>query len=193
VKLPARLQWSRLSGRERLILGMVVAVVIGLVGFQLYDHQRKNALKLKSQLEELTNQVAQMSADLPVKEAQLQQAAARQTEVKARAAVEAQTQQQLTAAGGFSQLLTELARMAKDEGIEIVSVKLGDTRDQGTYVELPITIEVRASFRLLGEYLHRLQHLPQLVVVGKVRMETTLETSPLLKAGVETIGFVGKT
>ncbi len=193
MKLPEQLQWDKLSGRERIILGLTMVAAIGTAVFYLYGLQQKRLLDLNNQLTGLTDEIASLAAELPLRRQALQQAAA-DTELAAKQAeAVAQARQRLSGVGGFSALLDEIARMAKDEGIEVVSVKLGDPRDQGGYVELPITIEVTANFRMLGEYLQRLQQLPQLVVVGKLRMETSEQTSPMLRAGVETVSFRAKT
>jgi Tfp pilus assembly protein PilO len=194
VNLPEQLPWERLNIRERIILGLTVTFAVGAVIFYLYDLQQKRLLGLKSQLAGLTDEISSLAADLPLRKKALQEAAANKERAAREAAAAAQAQQRLAGGeGGFSALLDEIARMAREEDVEVVSVKLGDPRDQGGYVELPLTIEVASNFRMLGGYLHRLQHLPQLVVVGKVQLETSAQTSPILRVGVEAVSFRGKT
>ncbi|MEW6325525.1 MAG: type 4a pilus biogenesis protein PilO [Nitrospirota bacterium] len=193
MKLPGKLQWDRLSERERMIVGLTLTVVLGAVGFYFYEGQQQRVMGLKSRLRGLENEISMLKAELPLKEVAVKRAEGQQIEAEERLSLAAQTQQQLKGGRGFSSLMTEMARMAKDEGVEVISIELGSPRDQGSYLEMPATITLQAEFRTLGEYLHRLQHLPQLVVVGKVRMETSEQISPMLTAGVETVSFMGKT
>ncbi len=193
MKLPEQLQWNRLAAREQMILGLTAVVILSIVGFLLYEAQQKKVIALKRELETVENQINMLQAELPLRQVAVQRAEGQQAEAQEQLSLVAKTQQQLKGGQGFSALMSEIARMARDEGIEVMSIELGTPRDQGNYVEVPVTIKVSAQFRRLGEYLHRLQQLPQLVVVGKVKMETTSQTSPLLNAGVETISFMGKT
>jgi Tfp pilus assembly protein PilO len=194
MKLPAQFRWDRLSGRERLILASVVVVVIGTIGLQLHSMQQKRLADLRGQLQAVKDEIAALTGELPVKQRDVEQANTQQAEAKEREKLVAHTQQQLVESKGFAALMNEIFQVAREEDIEVMAVKPGEIKDRGNYLELPITIEVKSKFLALGEYIHKLEHLSnQLVVIGGVRIETNAQMSPLLKVGLQAVSFTGKT
>jgi Tfp pilus assembly protein PilO len=190
MKLSALVQ--KLAPREQIILWMTVAVLIGIGGFLLHDWQQKKLLALNSQLNGVKTEIRTLMSDVQVRQKEVDQAAAQQVAAKTRASEAAHTQEQLSQGGRVSELVTELMRVAKEEGVDIVSIKPGEPRDQGGYIELPMTIDLRARFRGLGEYLHQMQHLQQVVLVGRVRVGPAAVEGSALAVEVETVSFLGK-
>jgi len=192
MKLPARLQWHRLAPREQMIALLTVAVLIGVGDFMLHDWQQKKLLVLNGRLNDVKNEIRGVKADVLLRQNEIDQASARQVEAKARASLAAQTQEQLSQRGKLSALVAELMRIAKEENIQVVSIKPGEPQDQGGYVELSMTLDIRGQFRNLGEYLHQVQHLQHMVLVGRVHMELQTVEQSMLTVQVETVSFMGK-
>ena len=191
LKLPGQHHWERLSGRERLIIGFTVVALLGAGAFQLHSMQQQKLQRLTRQLESFHNQIVSLSAELPVKQRDVARATAQQQSAKERKSQFAKTREQLVGGGTISSLLTEMTNLANQENIVVVSVQPGETRNRGEFSELPITLEVKSRFRNLAEYLQQLEHLSELVVVGKIQIKTTPQTSPELSVNVEVVSFFG--
>jgi Tfp pilus assembly protein PilO len=192
MKLPARLQWHKLARREQIIAALTAAVVIGTVGFYLHDMQQATLRNLGSRLTDLDNEIRGLNAELPFRQKEVEQAGLRQVAAKARASLAAQTQELLSQRGRLSSLVDELMRLAKEDDIQIISIKPGVPQDYGGYVELPITMDVRARFRSLGEYLHQVQHLQQVVLVGRIHVKLSALEQDALTVQMDTVSFMGK-
>ncbi|MBI3621375.1 MAG: type 4a pilus biogenesis protein PilO [Nitrospirae bacterium] len=189
-KLFALLQ--KLSPREQFIAWAVIAALVVSGGVMLHDAQQKKLLALKGQLDAVKNEIGGLKSEVLLRQKEVDQAAAQQVEAKTRATLVAQTQQQLSQGGRVSELVSELMRTAKEGGVDVLSIKPGEQRDQGSYVELPVTMELRARFRSLGEYLQQVQHLQQVVLVGRVRVEPSTVEGAVLTVEVGTVSFLGK-
>jgi Tfp pilus assembly protein PilO len=183
---------ERLAPREQIIAWLVLAALIISGGVLLHDSQQKKLLVLKDQLDGLKNEIKSLKAETELRQKDVDQAVAQQVKAKTEASLAAQTQQQLSQGGRLSELVAELMRAAKEGGIEVVSIKPGEQRDQGSYIELPVTMELRARFRSLGEYLQQVQRLQQVVLVGRVRMEPSAVEGAVLTVEVDTVSFLGK-
>jgi len=192
MKLPAQLQWHRWAPREQMIALLVVAVAIGTGDLQLHDWQQKRLQVLNGRLSDVKNEIRGVKADMLLRQREIEQAAAQQEDVKARASLAAQTQEQLSQRGRLSALVADLMRIAKEEGIQVISIKPGEPQDQGGYVELSITMELRSRYRSLGEYLHQVQHLPQVVLVGRIHVEPSSVEQAMLTVHMDTVSFLGK-
>jgi len=178
--------------REQIIIWMTVAVAIGTIGFLGHDWQQRKLLARAGELAGVKNEIKTLQAELQLRQQEVDRAAAQQVESKSRATLAARTQEQLSQSGRLSALVGELMRVAKDEGVEVMSIRPGDARDQGAYIELPIVIGLRARFRGLGEYLHQVQHLQQVVLVGRVRVDPSSNEDSTLTVQVDTVSFLGK-
>jgi len=192
MKLPGQLQWRKLAPREQIIIFLAAFVILGAAGVYLHDKLRAKLLALDSQLSDLKNETQGLKAELLLRQKEVDRAGAKQVAAKVRASLAAQTQAQLSQGGRLSSLIDELMRLAKEDDIQVISIKPGQPQDQGGYMELSITMDVQARFRNLGEYLHQMQHLQQVVLVGHVRAELLTVEQATLRVQVETVSFMGK-
>lgn len=192
MKRPVQRQGCTFSPRDQMIVALIVALAIVAVGVYLNDIQQTTLRNLESQIADLKNEIHGLKADLPLRQKEVEQAGVQQVPVTARTSLAAQTQIQLSRRARLSSLVDELMRVAKEDDIEILSIKPGEPRDHDGYMELPITMDVRARFRSLGEYLQQVQHLQQVVLVGRICVERSVVDQAGLTVQMETVSFMGK-
>jgi Tfp pilus assembly protein PilO len=192
LKLPARLQWHTRGFREQIIAALAAAVVIGAVGFYLHHMQLATLRNLSSRVTEMEHEIRGLHAELSLRQNEITQAGVRQGAAEAHASPTAQTREFLSQRGRFSSLIDELIRLANEDDIQIISIKPGVPQEYDGYVELPMTIEVRARFRRLGEYLHQVQHLQQVVLVGRIHAQLLAVEQAALTVQMETVSFMGR-
>lgn len=162
-------QWRKLAIPAQIIVTLIVAAAIVAAGLYLNDIQQAKLRDLKVQMTDLKNEIHDLKAELPLRQTAVEQARAQQVSVTARTSPAAQTQMQLLQQGRLSSLIDGLMRAAKEDDVQIISIKPGEPQDHDSYVELPIIMDVRARFRSLGEYLQEVQQLQQVVLVGRIR------------------------
>jgi Tfp pilus assembly protein PilO len=185
-------QWRTLALPARIIVALTVAAAIVAAGLYLHDSQQAKLRELKLQMTDLKNEIHDLKAELPLRQKAVEQARVQQMPVTARTSLAAQTQKQLSQQGRLSSLIDGLMRAATEDDVQIISIKPGEPQDHDSYVELPITMDVRARFRSLGEYLQQVQQLQQVVLVGRISVALSVLEPAGLTVQMEAVSFLGK-
>jgi Tfp pilus assembly protein PilO len=185
-------QWRKLAILARIIVVLIVAAAIVTAGLYLNDIQQAKLRDLTVRMTDLKNEMRDLKAELPLRQNAVEQARARQAPVNARTSPAPQTQIELAQQGRLSSLIDGLMRAAEEDDVQIISIKPGEPQDHDSYVALPITMDVRARFRSLGEYLQEVQQLQQVVLVGRISMELSVVEQAGLTVRVAAVSFLGK-
>jgi Tfp pilus assembly protein PilO len=192
MNLSAQRQRPLCGPRVRIVMYLALAAAIGTAGAYFHEGQRAKLRALGSQLADLNREVAGLKAETLRRQQAVAGAGARQSAEQVRASLAAPLREQVLQQGHLSALIDDLMRLAQQNGIQVISIAPGELQDQGSYVELPITLQVQARFRNLGEFLHQVQHLQQVVLVGRVRAELAAVEQASLNVQMETVSFMGK-
>ncbi|HTP41663.1 MAG TPA: type 4a pilus biogenesis protein PilO [Nitrospiria bacterium] len=185
-------RWQTRPLLVRILICLAVVAATGTAGVYLHEGQQAKLRAFGSRLAEVNNEVAGLKAELSRRQQEATEAGASQSPVQGRASLAAHGREPLLPREHFSALLDDLMRLAQQDGIQVISISPGVLQDHGGYVELPINLQVQARFRNLGEYLHQVQQLRQVVLVGRVRAELTAVEQALLTVQMDTVSFVGK-
>jgi Tfp pilus assembly protein PilO len=192
MKPPVQRQWCQIGPRSQMIVILTVALAVVAVGVYLNDIQQAKLRNLELQLTSLENDIHGLKAELPLRQKEVELAGVQQVAVTGRTSPAAHTETEPLQPGRLSSLIDDLMRLAQEDDIQIISIKPGDPMDRDGYVELPITMGVRARFRSLGEYLQQVQHLQQVVLVGRISVELSAVEQAGLTVQMETVSFLGK-
>jgi len=192
VKLSSHRWWHRTASRVQVIIFLVLIAMIGAAGVYVHDRQRATLRALGARLADLQREVTGLKADVLQRQQEAAQLGGQQAAAKTNALLAALTQAQPSQQGRYSTLIDDLMQLAKQNGVQVISIRPGEPQDHGSYVEWPIVLEVQAHFRDLGEYLHQVQQLRQVVLVGRIRAELSAVERSALTVQMETVSFVGK-
>jgi Tfp pilus assembly protein PilO len=185
-------QWRMLALPAQIIVALIVAAAIVAAGLYLHDIQQTKLRDLRVRLTDLKSEIHDLKAELPLRQKAVEQARAQQVPDTAHTSPAAHAQMQQLQQGRLSSLIDGLMRAAKEDDVQIISIKPGEPQDHDSYVELPITMDVRARFRSLGEYLQEVQQLQQVVLVGRISVELSVAEQAGLAIQLAAVSFLGK-
>lgn len=192
IGLLKRLDWTRLTLRERVLFVLTLGVM-GVVLVSLLFWPTKQRIELHQvQLQALTSEIKKTQALLP--------------EARDKAFELRQIRQKGEVAGGFlvkasdilpggsrlSSFLEELTRLARLQRVEFVSVRPEGVEDKGSYLQLTMRIDVQSRFRELGEYLLMLENLPRVIIIDEMKVESSTETTPYVMAHLKATTYMAK-
>jgi hypothetical protein len=172
--------FSSLSLRERfLVVGGYLIVILVLLTM-VYLPKQREAARLEERLKTLKLEIQTLSMALQELQRRAQTVSQNPPEQGQPATLKiAQGEERI------SNILGELAGMAKREGIELISVRpevLGETEG---FLRLSLQIDIRSRFIAFLRYLERLEGLSSPIAISDIRMETNKETSPMVSSGLK--------
>lgn len=155
LKLPLYQRLAMLGGLVLLIVGLCVWF-LGLPKYEELTALRQEAAKLDSEI------------------AQKRQVAANLGKFKAEfAKMEKQLEKALTRLPNQSEipsLLTNLAGLAKDNGLEVQSFKPGAEAPKGFFAEVPADLNLRGTYHQLALFAGAVSDLPRIVNLNNLSM-----------------------
>lgn len=187
-----RLDWTRLTLRERILFVLTLGV-IGVVFVSLMFLPTKQRIELdRVQLQALTSEITKAQALLPEVRAEAEEL--QQVRQKGEVAGEFSVKASDILPGGsrLSSFLEELTRLARLQRVEFVSVRPEGVEDKGSYLQLTMRIDVKSRFRELGEYLLMLENLPRAIIIDEMKVESSTETTPYVMAHLKATTYMAK-
>lgn len=172
----------KLSTREQIITAAVglVAIVFVVNQFVLEPHTKK-VRKLKTELEELNNQLTSIGPKLVEFNSLNANLAKKKRQV-------AELEQALSYQAEVAELIHEVSRQAKTQGLQIQNIRPGkDTalRTQGgkmgEFRRLVLNLGIRGLYEQLGKFIGSLEKQPFYVKVAELRVEPGRERPELLE------------
>jgi len=184
------LKWdiSKLSLREKLIIAGTVAFLFYFVFYQmLYLSKAKDYSMLRDENTTINNEIKAFSA-------QLSEAAAKINELKKTATEPAVSGKREFRgdASKLSSLLEEFTRLARVAKVDFIAVKPVLVEDKGRYFELKLSIDLKARYQQLGEYIKTLEELSRGVIINDIKIESNPFMGPQASARVEAVTYIAK-
>lgn len=183
-----KLDLSKLSWREKTIIIVTMIAAFYFLFYQtLYLSKAKEVNSLRSEIITINNEITSFTA-------QITEMAKRIDELKKAAPANELTEiKRLTGdATKLSFLLEEFTRLARGTKVDFIAIKPTMVEDKGRYMELKLSIDLRARYQQLGEYVKALENLPRGMVINDIRIELNLASHPLSTARIDAITFIPK-
>lgn len=151
--------------RRFTILGVLVALIVGAFVWFLW-------LPEYEKLEGMDQDIVRLEAEL----IQKKQIADNLPKFKAEfAKLEKLLQEALTQLPNKKEiptLLTNLATLAKDNGLEVVSFKPGSEVNQGFYAEVPASLDLIGSYHQIAEFAQAVGKLSRIVNLSELKLSS---------------------
>lgn len=158
-------QWSKLSKRERILFVSTLMAALYALTFFVIQPRMAERQRLDAQKKSLQQEVSALSSTIPI----LMQ--------KAEAGKTIPTPVVLTDTS-LSNILEEIGRQARIKEVQLIELKPSIAEKKEGYEVIPIQIKSRSRFFNLGEYVAALERLPRPIIVERLKIESTPETSP---------------
>lgn len=177
--------WERLSGRERVLLTVTGMALLSALIYQYPYSMRERA-------------VASLRAAASATDLEIQELAARHTELRVRSAeikaggAGALQARALVDQQGVITVLDDVSGEARRLGVNLVSIHPSREVDKENYKEVAMNLDLKARYRDLGEYFRRLEALARVVNIRKLRMEACPDASSVCAVQVEAVAYVAK-
>ncbi len=183
-----KLDISKLNLREKLIAAGTLAFLLYFVFYQmLYLSKSAEYSRLREEITTINNEIKAFSA-------QLSEAAAKINELKKRGTESAVSDKREYRgdASKLSSLLEEFTRLARVAKVDFIAIKPVLVEDKGRYFELKLSMDLKARYQQLGEYIKTLEELPRGVVINDIKIESNPSMSPQAAARVEAVTYIVK-
>ena len=191
-QLLKRLDWTRLTLRERILFVLTLGVVgVAFVSLMFLPTRQRIELD-QAQLTALKGEIAKTQALLPEVRAKAEEL--QQVRQKGEVAGEFSAKASDILPGGsrLSSFLEELTRLARLQQVDFVSVRPEGVEDKGSHLQLTMRIDVQSRFRELGEYLLMLENLPRAIIIDEMKVESSTETTPYVMAHLKATTHMAK-
>lgn len=145
------------------ILGVVLLIIIGGFVYFLYlpkHEEYRQLLETGATLQAKLEQDRRIANDLPKFEAEYQR-------------MQQQLEEALTQLPNEKEiptLLTNIASLAKDQGLEVLRFKPGGEVPKGFYAEVPVELKLSGSFHQVALFFQSVGELSRIVNMGNLTM-----------------------
>jgi len=160
VKLP--------TSKKILILGVLVAVMVGLYVYLIYWPNQELLKKKKVEMAALESQVR----ELRIVAANMKRFQAESVKLREELKVAIT---QLPTSKEIPALLTSISRLGKDSGLEFLLFKPAPEVSKEFYAEIPVEIRVRGSYNNAALFFEKVGKLPRIVNISEVGMDNAKE------------------
>lgn len=181
--LSARIQvlWRKLSKRERIIVAITVACLLSAFIYQV------PYTILTRSLNSVRTRISAMEKDIIDQTAQI-------VELNRRASID------MSASAGWDLadqksavlFLEDMSGTARRMGVSLVAVHPAQEITRERYKELSMNLDLKGRYRELGEYFKRLERLPKVVNIRKIRIEACPDASSVCAAQIEAVTYMAK-
>lgn len=162
-----QLQWSKLSKRERILfVSTLFALLYSFVFFFLQPRMAERQ-RLDQQKKTLQQEISMLSSTIPVLMRRAEAANPSESEPVP-----------VLSNASLSTILEELSRQARIKEVQLMELKPSPAEKKEGYEILQIQVKSRSRFFNLGDYISALERLPRPIVIERLKIESTAETSP---------------
>ena len=160
VKLP--------TSRKILILGVLVAVLVGLYVYLIYWPNQELLKKKKVEMAALESQVRELRIVAANMKRFQTEAAKLREELKVAIT-------QLPTSKEIPSLLSNISQLGKDSGLEFLLFKPAGEVSKEFYAEIPVEIRVRGTYNNVALFFDKVGKLPRIVNISEVAMDNAKE------------------
>lgn len=152
-----------------LILCVILLLIVGAFVYSLYlpkHEEYRQLLETGATLQAKLEQDRRIADDLPKFEAEYQ----RMQQQLEEALTQLPNEKEIPA------LLTNIASLAKDQGLEVLRFKPGGEVPKGFYAEVPVELKLSGSFHQVALFFQSVGELPRIVNMGNLTMGSAKTT-----------------
>jgi Tfp pilus assembly protein PilO len=177
--------WRKLSRRERIIIWITVLTALSWPLYQLAYGM------MESRVKSLAVRAAATEKDILDITAQLADLRVRGDAIKAGAAP-AGRRWDLVDQKGVVLFLEDMSGEARRLGVSLVAVHPSQEVEKEQYKEVSMSVDIRGKYRELAEYFRRIENLPTVVNIRKIRIESCPDTASVCAAQMEAVTYLAK-
>jgi type IV pilus assembly protein PilO len=160
-----RIEWIlRRPAYQRALMLLVLMVLVAVAFFfLLYQPMQEEYSQLQKRRDSLAAKLREdqsIAADLPRFKAEYEK-------------MQKQLEQALTELPNEKEiptLLTTIASLAKDNGLDVLRFKPGGEKPQGFYARVPVDLKLVGSYHQVAQFFYDVGHLPRIVNISDVTM-----------------------
>jgi type IV pilus assembly protein PilO len=151
--------------QRALLLGGIVVAIIGLFVYLVYMPEMETLDSLKNQNNSLAAKLQQdqrIANNLPKFRAEYEKMKVRLDE----ALTELPNDKEIPT------LLTNIAGLAKESGLEVKLFKPGNESPKGFYAEVPVALQLNGTYHELGMFAYEIGQLPRIVNLNNLSLKS---------------------
>jgi Tfp pilus assembly protein PilO len=191
-ELIKKLDWTRLTLRERILAILTVAVVgIGIILLFLTPVKELNK-QGQEKIKTLRDEINQTQAVVSELKSKIQEVRRARGNEETEQGVSPDLSDVMLWGDHLSSFLEQLTRLGHQHGVDFLMLRPEVVSGNGDYLELNLQMTVRSRFRQLGEYLMKLENQPRAMIVEGIKIETSTETTPYITAHLKTSVYMKK-
>ena len=156
------------TSKKILILGILVALVVGLYIYLLYWPNQELLKKKKVEMAALEGQVRELRIVAANMKRFQAEAAKLREELKVAVT-------QLPTSKEIPSLLSNISKLGKDSGLEFLLFKPAGEVSKDFYAEIPVEIRVRGAYNNVALFFDKVGKLPRIVNISEVGMDNAKE------------------
>lgn len=173
--------WKKLSKRERVLAAIVLVCVLSWLLYQFPFAMQERSMKAlhagivtaEKDILDLTSQMADLRT--------------RKSDSKGVSAG-----WELADQKSVILFLEDVSGEARRLGVNLVAVHPTREIDKEKYKEVSLNLDLKGRYRELAEYFKRLEGLPKVINIRKVRLESCPDTASVCAAQVEAVTYLSK-
>jgi Tfp pilus assembly protein PilO len=192
VQVFQRLEWKKLTMRERVLWVVTWGVVFGVLFSMFWKPSRIRIHEGNAQQVSLKKEVQQLSATIKDLQQRHPDTDAGSEKRDVTGELSLRTSEVMPGGSRLSAYLEELTRLARFRQVEFVAIRPEGVQDKGVYLQLTLRIDVKSRFRELAEYLAMLESLPRAIVVEELSIESNAEAIPFIMGHLKAVTYLAK-
>lgn len=175
--------WKRLSGRERFL---AIITLLAALSWPIYQYPYTWLEKTSAALANGMPAAEQEILDLTAQIADLKN---RAEEIKS-GRRSFGTGWELANRKNAVLFLEDVSGEARRVGVNLVAIHPSQKVDKQNYQEVAMNLDLKGRYRELAEYFQRIESLPRVVNIRKIRLESCPDTASVCAAQVEAVTFM---
>jgi type IV pilus assembly protein PilO len=156
------------TSKKILVLGILVALLVGLYIYLIYWPNQELLKKKKVELAALEGQVRELRIVAANMKRFQAEAAKLREELKVAVT-------QLPTSKEIPSLLSNISKLGKDSGLEFLLFKPAGEVSKDFYAEIPVEIRVRGAYNNVALFFDKVGKLPRIVNISEVGMDNAKE------------------
>lgn len=167
-----------LSLREKIIAGIIIAIVVFIVPYMFLYEPSKKAVGIKKQrLEGIQKELTALD-----------------TMIKAQPpAVPSEKPVTLPGAGTFHDMFLAISRQANALGVDFISIAPESVKQKDRFIEMRLKLELRVKYKQLYDFVRYLTEKHKLLLIESIRFETNDAVYPQGIALIKALTYLEKT
>lgn len=173
--------WQKRTKRERIILAGTLFCVLSALVYQIPYSM-------------LVRWVDSARTSISAADKDILDQTVQNLELKRRASVDMSVSAGWDLAGQKSTVLflEDMSGAARRVGVNLVEVHPAQEVSKEKYKEVSMNLDLKGRYRELGEYFKRLEGLPTVVNIRKIRIESCPDSSSVCAAQIEAVTYLAK-